>query len=107
MLAGRCVKIALCGVAVTLTGVILRVVRDSVLSLAHSLSCCAQHIAPKLFQNITLSFALACLLKLYCRYTLLRITYQTIHPTCKAECNECKYSDNVASHSIVVGMCML
>ena len=89
-----------------MTQVVLRVVCDGVLHHAETLGRCAEHIVAKLLEYVTLSLALACLLKLYCCFVALPIVRKVIYPARKAEYQERKYGNNIAFHSIVAGMCM-
>ena len=107
MLAGRRVKITLCGVVAALACVVVVGVGEGVVCFTLNLCCSAEHIIAKLLEYVTLSLSLACLFELNCRWVALRNGCNTIHPARKAECKESEYGDNVSVHSIVAGMCML
>ena len=106
VLAGHRVDIAFGGVVAAVTQVVMGVVCDGVLHHAETLGRCAEHIVAKLLEYVTLSLALACLLELYCCFVALPIVCRVIYPARKAEYQERKYGNNIASHSIVAGMCM-
>ena len=106
VLAGHRVNIAFGGVVVAVTQVVMGVVCDGVLHHAETLGRCAEHIVAKLLEYVTLPLALACLFELCCRFVALPIVRRVIHPACEAECEKCEYGNNIASHSIVAGMCM-